>query len=127
MLARSVSLIEQWLYLEAAGGFEAVRGRMIRDAVQRNNFAELTAWRRAGREKAAPGYMRGLGNAADQWMTSRLGKTDQGEKMGEPGSQMGENAHKFSNPSVSAKNDDFFSATTAMSRTVSALAGSRRT
>jgi len=37
-------------------------------------------------------------------MTSRLGKTDQGEKMGEPGSQMGETPINLglSNPFVSA-------------------------
>jgi hypothetical protein len=39
----------------------------------------------------ARGHLRRLGDAADL-KTSRL---DQGEKMGEPGSQMGQNAHKF--------------------------------
>jgi hypothetical protein len=47
------------------------------------------------RQLPAPGHLRRFSNAADQMKTSRLGKTDQGEKMGELGSQMGENAHKF--------------------------------
>jgi AcrR family transcriptional regulator len=82
--ARTPQLARMMGYLEAEGGFEAVRGRMIRDARAKGQLRRADGLKaRAGRENTAPGHLRRLGNAANNEKHHASARPTRGEKTGQ--------------------------------------------